>query len=231
MSTGVCASDAQPGSPVVLELFTSQGCSSCPPADALLQKFTQRRDIVALTLPVDYWDYLGWKDTLASAKHTRRQREYSKQRGDGRVYTPQVVVDGMFHVNGSSERDILAAIEKAAAKLTQRKVPVKLSHADKQVVIEVGNAPDGSVWREATVWLALIQKQASVEVPRGENRGRTLTYFNVVRDLTHVGMWAGKPETFRFEAKVLKQPNVEGCAVLVQSSASGAVIGSAMTGL
>jgi hypothetical protein len=90
-------------SPPVLELFTSQGCSSCPAADALFKAYAARRDIVALSMPVDYWDYLGWKDTLGSPKFSRRQRDYAKQRGDGQVYTPQVVVNGRTHVVGSSK--------------------------------------------------------------------------------------------------------------------------------
>ena len=94
----------------VIELFTSQGCSSCPTADALLESYADRPDVVALTLPVDYWDYLGWKDTLASPKFSARQRTYAKARGDGRVYTPQVVINGLQHAVGSSATDIDRAI-------------------------------------------------------------------------------------------------------------------------
>jgi hypothetical protein len=106
---------APPQAKAVLELFTSQGCSSCPPADALLAKLGKRSDLVTLSYSVDYWNYLGWRDTLSSAANTNRQRDYARVRGDGQVYTPQLVVDGLLHVNGSNE----AAIEMAMRNATK----------------------------------------------------------------------------------------------------------------
>ena len=97
---------------MVVELFTSQGCSSCPPADVVLNTIAHRKDVIALTLPVDYWDYLGWKDTNASPRFTERQRAYAKSRGDGLIYTPQAVVNGLVHVNGASQHDVEQAIGK-----------------------------------------------------------------------------------------------------------------------
>src|SRR5262249_38071684 len=109
----------------VVELFTSQGCSSCPAADALLKRLADRDDLVALSLSVDYWDYLGWRDTLASPKFAERQRAYARARGDGAIYTPQAVVNGMAHVNGSDEGQIARAIERTSKALSV--VPVRLS--------------------------------------------------------------------------------------------------------
>ena len=100
----------------VVELFTSQGCSSCPAADALFVKLAKRSDLIVLTMPVDYWDYLGWKDTLATPGNTARQKAYAKSRGDGQVYTPQAVINGQIHVNGSSESQIENALRKTSGK-------------------------------------------------------------------------------------------------------------------
>src|SRR4029079_16757892 len=110
---------AQPPNPpgqekAVLELFTSQGCSSCPPADALLAELGKRPDLVTLSYSVDYWNYLGWHDTLSSAANSDCQRDYARMRGDGKVYTPQIVVDGLTHVNGSDEQAIEEAVQAAA---------------------------------------------------------------------------------------------------------------------
>src|SRR5947207_9771054 len=111
----------------VFELFTSQGCSSCPNADALLARLAARDDVIALSLPVDYWDYLGWKDTLASPKFAERQRAYAQARGDGAIYTPQAVVNGLVHVNGADEGSIKRTMEKTGKTVTAFLVPIRMS--------------------------------------------------------------------------------------------------------
>jgi hypothetical protein len=213
----------------VLELFTSQGCSSCPPADALLKTYASRRDVVALTLPVDYWDYLGWKDTFANAKHSLRQKAYAKKRGDGRVYTPQVVVNGQAHVNGGSAADIDRAIAIESAKLEGRRVGVDLRAEGHQLVIGLAGAPEGSDVREANVWLAVVQREAEVPIKSGENRGRTLSYVNVVRELTSIGMWSGTPQTIRIDRESVAQQGADRFAVLVQHGKGGPLLGAAIT--
>ena len=158
--------------PAVVELFTSQGCSSCPPADALLGELAEKPGIVALSYSVDYWDYLGWQDTLGSPANSERQRNYARARGDGRVYTPQVVVDGILHANGANEAAIEMAMRNAAKRLQDVKVPVSM-HADGDtLIVDVGAAPETSDKRAATVWLAIAKEMETVEVARGENRGR-----------------------------------------------------------
>src|SRR5215468_960850 len=122
---GAAASGAPPVA--VVELYTSQGCSSCPAADALLAQLANRGEVVALSLSVDYWDYLGWRDTLANSKFTERQRAYAKARGDGAIYTPQIIVNGLTHVNGSDEGQILRAIEKTSKAVAAQRVPIRLS--------------------------------------------------------------------------------------------------------
>ena len=127
----------------VLELFTSQGCDTCPPADQVLAKFAERPDIIAITLPVDIWDYLGWKDTLASDKNSERQKAYAKARGDGAIYTPQVVVNGMIGVNGSDPAAIEEAIKITDEALKGGRVPIRFWHERNSIKIEAGDAPPG----------------------------------------------------------------------------------------
>ena len=229
------SAQAQPSSgPVqptaVLELFTSQGCSSCPAADALMKTYTNRSDVIALSFAVDYWDYLGWKDTLASPKFSARQRMYAKQRGDGRIYTPQMVINGQTHALGSSAADIDQTIAASAAQFARSRIPLVVRTEAGQLVIEAGEATDGSAARDANIWLALIQREVEIPVKAGENRGRTITYYNVVRELTPVGMWSGKAITVRLDREAIALPGAASCAVLLQSGKAGPIIGAAMLG-
>jgi hypothetical protein len=211
----------------VLELFTSQGCSSCPPADALLAELAEKPGIVALSYSVDYWNYLGWHDTLSSPANSDRQREYAKARGDGRVYTPQVVVDGLLHVNGSDETAIDQAMQEAARRLAGVRVPVSMHGEGDTLVINVGAAPDDSHTRNATIWLAIAKEKETVSITRGENSGRTLSYHNPVRELSPVGMWKGESMTLRLPLKDLKTMGGDCLMALVQVENSGPILGAA----
>jgi hypothetical protein len=213
----------------VVELFTSQGCSSCPPADALLKSYINRPDVLALTFPVDYWDYLGWKDTFASPRFSERQRAYAKARGDGSVYTPQAVINGRTHAVGSRKKIIDKSII-AMDRLSPLSVPVDFRIEDKMMLIDVGPAPDGKAG-SATVWVAIIQKSGRVSIGRGENDGQTLTYYNIVRELTPVGMWTGEKDTIRLDTASVTWPKSNACAVLVQQGIGGPIIGAAWMGL
>jgi len=214
----------------VIELYTSQGCSSCPDADALLKQYAEQKDVVALTCPVDYWDYLGWKDTLASPRHTQRQRSYAKARGDGAVYTPQAVINGGVHVNGSSKAEIDRALERSWSKLVASQVQVRFWMQGGSIVIQAGQAPEKAANPEATRWLAFVQRSAEVEIKRGENAGRTITYYNVVREVAPVGMWTGKPTQIRLARTAVFRPETEACAVLVQAGEGGPIVGAAWMG-
>ena len=139
--TGVWSSEASAASEkqmYVLELFTSQGCSSCPPADALLKEYAKRDDVVAISFPVSYWDYLGWKDTLAKGEHNERQRAYAHHRGDREIYTPQLIVNGLAHVVGSHPDDIDTAMSATGGKLETMTVPVSVEVSDGKATIDYG---------------------------------------------------------------------------------------------
>jgi hypothetical protein len=214
----------------VLELFTSQGCSSCPPADELLKSYAGRPDVIALSLPVDYWDYLGWKDTLASAKNSERQRAYAKARGDGAVYTPQVVVNGLAHAVGSDRSQIELQIAKTAMKFADRRVPMRFWRTTSMIIVEVASAPDGAAPTEATIWLAPVEDTVEVEIERGENHGKTVKYANVVHEMTPIGTWTGKPMRIQLAAQPFIKPGQMRYAVLLQEGAAGPIIGATWLG-
>ncbi|WP_107989161.1 DUF1223 domain-containing protein [Breoghania corrubedonensis] len=194
----------------VLELFTSQGCSSCPPADELFGKLAQDRDLVVLSLPVNYWDYLGWKDTLASPDNSARQRAYADMRGDRAVYTPQAVINGRRHAVGSDKRAISIAIENSAGL----PVDVTAHMSDEALTISVG--PGKTPGMMATVWIVLFDRAREVRIKRGENHGHTITYHNVVRRMQAIGMWKGKAASYEMPRGELAKAGSQGCAVLVQ---------------
>jgi hypothetical protein len=220
----------------VIELFTSQGCSSCPAADKLLGELAQDPSLLTMSLAVDYWDYLGWKDTLALHGHTLRQRAYADARGDREVYTPQVVVNGVVQVLGSDK----AAIEKAIAQTRSAaplSLPVTIAVADGKVTVNVPAAE--SEHRSAEVWLCPITGKAPITVGRGENSGKTLTYNNVVRRWVKLGEWNGKAASF--SVPVTDLPNgeyslqdINQLTVVVQSGVAakpGLMLGAATTAL
>lgn len=214
----------------VVELFTSQGCSSCPAADALLGTLADRPNILALSFSVDYWDYLGWKDTLANHKFTKRQRAYAKARGDGQVYTPQIVVNGARHVVGSE----LPAIE-TALRMTREKsdawVPLQLRADSDSLHIDCASALKPSAEgtsATATVWFVSMTRKVDIAIARGENAGKTLTYHNVVREFTPVGMWSGQALSIRLDKQTINQTGADLYAVLLQQGHAGPIIGAAL---
>lgn len=208
--------------PVVVELYTSQGCSSCPPADALLARLAQRKDVLALSLPVTYWDMLGWKDTLASGANTGRQKAYAAAMGRGGVYTPQMIVDGIDDVVGSRTNAVGAAI--AAREADMRAVPVSLKFIPGEMHVDVGGGgKDGS---DATIWLFRVESSATVKIGGGENDGRTVTYRNVVREVKAVGMWKGKPVSLDLPRDAVGGSARDGIAVVVQQAGHGRIVGA-----
>lgn len=214
--------------PAVIELFTSQGCSSCPPADAYLGELADEPGIVALSLPVDYWDYLGWKDTLASPANSERQRTYARSRGDRAIYTPQAVVGGVLHAAGNDAAALKAAVDEARARLRGNEVPLSVVSRDDKLVVMVGNAQADATLKSATLWMVLYSKEEEVTIRRGENAGRTIRYKNVVREMTPIGMWNGSVLSLHLPEQDVMSRGYDGCAVLLQAGPAGPILGAAV---
>jgi hypothetical protein len=216
----------------VVELFTSQGCSSCPPADKLIGELAKDPSLVALSLPIDYWDYLGWKDTLADKRFTARQKAYSHMRGDREVYTPQAVINGKVHAVGSDQSSIEQAIEQTTHEVGVMSLPVSLTVTKGQLNVSVASAPTAPPHGEIWVWS--VARAIPIEIGRGENHGREITYHNVVRNWLKVGDWAGKPATWSIPIENLMRDGVDGAIVYVQDGdrdRPGVMLGAAYTAL
>src|SRR3569832_858454 len=173
----------------VVELFTSQGCSSCPPADKGIGELAKDPSVIALSLPIDYWDYLGWKDTLADARYSARQKAFSQMRGDRDVNTQQAVINGEEHVIGSDRGKIEAAIDDTK-KDGVMSVPVSKTLSGKQLYVSVAAAHAGAV-NHGEVRICAVSKAVPISIVLGENRGRDITFHNVVRNILKVGDWYG----------------------------------------
>lgn len=223
MATAFASSAQSQGRSSVVELFTSQGCSSCPPADALLKQYTKREGIIALSYGVDYWDYLGWKDTLASAENTKRQQAYAAHAGRANVFTPEVVVDGEYSVVGSDGRAITEALRKSDNRSTPA-IDVEIAQMHGKVVVRLDGPMDSG---EAVIWLVRYDRETEVDIKRGENRGRKITYHNVVRDIHSIGMWRGEALEIALMQEDLVKGGRDGCAILVQRGRSGPILGAA----
>ena len=216
------AAEGPAGKPLtVVELFTSQGCSSCPPADAFLGELTKRGDLLALSVHVDYWDYIGWKDPFASASNTQRQRDYARTFHMGYVYTPQMVIQGAYQVTGSDRAKVLAGIEKAAKG---KRVPVTFGRDQGKIHVAL---PGAHTTDEAAVWLALFDGQHETAIRRGENGGRTLRYYNVVRKMVRIGTWTGQEMKIPTGITDEMAAGRDGCGVILQSLKTGRILGAA----
>jgi len=210
------ASAEQPKRPVVVELFTSEGCSSCPPADALLTEIANKRhDVLPLAFHVTYWNSLGWTDPFSFEAATKRQEGYSEISSAGGPYTPQMVIDGTEDVVGSERGDVLHAISVKAAKAGDA-VPVQVARDGSDATIKIGLGEGAG-----KVWLIGYDSRHVTPVGRGENEGRTLVESNVVRSLTAMGDWRGAVLNLHHAL-----PAGEHLAVLLQA-ADGRILGAA----
>jgi hypothetical protein len=217
---GASAAPARPSAaPVVVELFTAQGCSDCPEANQLLMRLADEPNVIALTYAVDYWDYLGWKDTFARPEFAARQRAYRKAMKLRDVYTPQIVVDGRRQLTAVETDEVEAAVREEARKDIYQ--PDMLFLGPTRIAIGSGRAPRGG----ASVWLVRYDAQEhDVEVKRGENRGQTVHHGNVVRELVRLGSWRGRPAMFRLPPASNAELKT---VVIVQADRSGAIVGAA----
>jgi len=209
---------AENSRPAVIELYTSQGCSSCPPADTLLGELARQPNVLALAFHVDYWNDLGWTDPYSLRDAVIRQSAYSKARGQASVYTPQVVVDGRDEYLGSDR----STIERAIAEV-RTGVPVTLDVADRNVVIVLGGA---QCLAPSDVLAVTFLRKAVSRIGRGENSGRTLEEFNIVRSIRKIGKWSGEAVTFHVPLSAIPRDATD-FAVLVQLPDQAQIIGAA----
>ena len=213
----------------VVELFTSQGCSSCPPADKLLGQLAKENDTLALAWHVDYWDYLGWKDSFGSKSNTQRQRRYATTLGETQIYTPQAIINGRTHVVGSREHQVRAALKRFKGTKQGLTVPISATFSDDIMTVSVANTPEAA---DATLWIIYFDNQRVVEIKRGENHGKKLTYSNIVKDVQMVGMIKGSAINTTLPLSEIKRKGTDSCALVLQKNTKygtpGPIIGAAI---
>jgi len=209
---------ARPANPVVIELFTSQGCSSCPPADSLAKRLAKDDSLLVITRPVTYWDRLGWKDTLAREENTQLQRAYADKGDEGSgVYTPQMVVNGGGGAIGSRENDIRSLVRRADR--SGPLVTVAPGESGRMIVTITGKSD-----YLAGVSLIALSSSETVRIGRGENGGRTMHYVNVVKAERNLGSWRGKPTRFVIAPENLTIAGADRYAILVQRPGAGPIV-------
>ena len=208
------AESVRTGPRAVVELFTSQGCSSCPPADALLTSLADRDDVVALAYHVDYWDYIGWEDTFGDKGFSDRQRAYAKSWGSSRIFTPQMVINGAEGVVGSRRDEVQDAVTSAQLPLA-----VTLAVQDDMLKLRV---PADAALEDATIWLVRYLDRADVAIDKGENAGKSMVYTQVVVDRQVVGIWeADAGAEIKLPLDQFQNEDNGGLAVLVQQERNG----------
>jgi hypothetical protein len=216
----------------ILELFTSQGCPYCPDADKVLAQLATDPSLVTLTMPVDMWDNRGWKDTLAKPVNGARQRAYAHIRGDREIYTPQVVINGAEQALGNERGEIEHAMTVARRKGERLSLPVELEPGRNKLNVTVLDGNDGHGRGE--VWLCALTRSIPVTIGRGENRGRTVTYHNVVRGWLKIAEWTGDSLSVDVPNSDFKGEGIDAVAVIVQRGAveqPGMVLGAAIAPL
>ncbi|MBU1333586.1 MAG: DUF1223 domain-containing protein [Devosia sp.] len=208
------AETTRPRPKAVVELFTSQGCASCPPADALLTSLAAEEDVVALAYHVDYWDYVGWEDTFGSEDYSDRQRAYAKSWGSSRIYTPQMVVNGAKGVVGSRRNEVHGALDGVTLPL-----PVDIVHDGDMLKIAI---PPNTSLDDAVVWLVTYLDRADVAIDTGENAGKSMVYTQVVTGRQALGMWEGESgANLKLPLAEVLDAGSTGIAVIVQQERNG----------
>jgi hypothetical protein len=217
-------SNAEQTSPVFVELFTSQGCSSCPPADKFAEELKNRPDVVVVSFNVDYWDYLGWRDTLAKPEYSQRQYAYAKARGDGAVYTPQMVVNGRTHAVGSNRRDVES--QMSDAKKTGFAVSIDLKVDSESITVTVPASPATA---EAKLMLMAVSPRVKQSIERGENTDKSIVYTNVVRWYEESSKLGGRAYRQNWDRKAFMRENSSKLVAILQNGEGGEIIGLAQT--
>ncbi len=207
----------------VVELFTSQGCELCPPADKILEKISRMDDVLALSLPVDYWDYMGWKDTYGSENNTARQEAYNQRLGRRGVYTPQMIVNGVYDVVGSREEEVAAVLDQARQN-SGGSIAAALKGTRDHLVLELG---ESELARNAVLRFVWYDSEQKVAIKKGDNSGRSLRYINVVRGAKIIGEWEGAALTMPLDLNALDESGANCAAVIIQDGPDGRILGAA----
>ena len=216
---GLAAPVMAQDNPVVVELYTSQGCSSCPPADKILHELAEREDVIALALHVDYWDYIGWKDPFGDPAHAERQRAYAAAGQRRTIYTPEMIVNGTTDIVGAKPMKLSKAIADHARMAA--KVAVQLTRDGDELVIDARTL--AAVEGPLTVHMLRYTPKQTTKIKRGENRGKTLSYANVVEGWTVLGQWDGAAPLTMRAAMTGDKP----CVVIIQSGTAGPILAAA----
>lgn len=216
--TGVLASQVvAQDSPVVVELYTSQGCSSCPPADEILRELAKREDVIALALHVDYWDYLGWVDVFGKPEHTARQQAYAQAAQAAMIYTPQMIVGGTDQMVGSRPMQVMDSLQAHASKPSP--FDVELMRSGDMVTITAAPGLPG----DYDVQLVRYMPTQTVDIRRGENAGSQIDYANIVTSWTVLGQWDG---LMPLDVSVPAE-GPDAIVAIIQQTGHGAIVGAA----
>ncbi len=214
----------------VVELFTSQGCSSCPPADKIMAGYASNKDILSLSWHVDYWNYLGWKDTFSEAQFTDRQRRYATSLKERQIYTPQAIVNGRDHTVGSRKGKIDGMMKGFSSGSKGLSVPITVKVTKDQMQIRV--AGSASLKNHPTLYMVYYNRSEKVKIERGENRGKTIVYHNIVREIQMLGMLKGGAISVDLPLSEIKRAGYDSCAILLQETnadgSPGAIIGASV---
>lgn len=211
------ASETVKSKPVgVVELFTSQGCSNCPKADRAIERLAERDDVVTVAYHVDYWNYMGWQDTLSAKENTERQYGYAKTLGIKNVFTPQIVLNGVRDTKLTDPQRLVDELGRLRGTREGMPVSVSAELSPEEMTISIGDGPVAGITK-ADVIVAYFRKRSAVEIQKGENQGKKIVYRNAVTKLETVGIWEGKALTVKLPAAVLAKRGFDGCAILLQS--------------
>jgi len=212
----------QPGT--VVELYTSQGCSSCPPADALMGKLVQNPDVLGLSFSVTYWDYIGWPDTFGDIKNDERQTRYREKLDTRYVYTPQMIIAGQDHFVGSNQHELEENLIRF--KDHAGRVKLKWRFTDTHLEVDLPQVDQGAV-----IWQMDLDRENEVQIRRGENRGKSVSYHNVVRKIQMLERWDGSKQILKLDLGMLAAAGRDGCAVILQKDGFGPIIAALVINL
>jgi hypothetical protein len=210
---------AQSQTGVVVELYTSQGCSSCPPADQVFEQLINQPGVIPLALHVDYWDYIGWQDTFGNARFTDRQKAYARAAGERMIYTPQMIISGQDRIVGSEAQELASVLARQLAAQSAVKLTIE-RNGDRVMIRAAANPP---LPQAVIVQLVRYQPQQTVEIEGGENEGQIVTYSNIVTDWQRLGEWPGK-DPLQVEAEA---PGPSPVVVILQNQGPSNIVAAA----